>query len=618
MSGTVAIGLALAGAPVTVVDINGKTATSTSGSNGAYSVSISGMTAPFLISAVDKSGVSGTLYSVVGNTNTSGGAPITANVTPLTTAVTAFMTSSGNPLDLAGAGMSNINASSIQAAVARLNAAIAPILSKYQLPAESFDPIGTAFAPDQSGHDAVIDSVAIMPSTQGKGLQIVSLANPNQAIQLNSTGNSSTPLSAPAQSANYLATLQSQFAQCMIDMANGLTGSAACVSSIAPNYKRGGITNFAVAHPSFARKGTILNGVKTLAFLPAGTLPAITRPAALVHFLITEPDGAPNFGSDIVQQKPDGSWNIIGNQADFNVYIASFLTKVQSVKGGSVGNAHYESGLEIDIMNGMFSAANANINTAVVQGPGLPVAGLQLKPESKRFLPTPMTAGIVIPTSTYMSIPTPAPTSIEVCSTCDGSVSATRQYKMTWAAADGGTMEKPANTADYASSQVDLTALPQYAVYTITFYDKNAVQIGQPQKILNIAPYVTAAAGPSTQWSTISKDAIANFLTPGGSAAMGTVQSSTIGWTPPANAALPNTWISIAAIQTISGTTPYGAYERSSVTNTSNANGTISTAFSAVTVSEGLNDELMREIQINNQVNGVYYRNAWRYQRNTN
>ncbi|MCA8129954.1 hypothetical protein LGM75_26725 [Burkholderia multivorans] len=96
MTGTVAIGTVLTGATVTVTDSVGNTATATSGANGTYNVSLTGLTAPFLVTATDPSGASGTLYSVVASTGTANGAPVTANVTPLTTAVAALMTASGN------------------------------------------------------------------------------------------------------------------------------------------------------------------------------------------------------------------------------------------------------------------------------------------------------------------------------------------------------------------------------------------------------------------------------------------------------------------------------------------------------------------------------------------
>ncbi|HTR11285.1 MAG TPA: cell wall anchor protein, partial [Paraburkholderia sp.] len=65
LTGTVAVGDALPGANITLLDATGKRATATSDSNGNYSISITGLTAPFLIVATDPSGVNATMYSVL-------------------------------------------------------------------------------------------------------------------------------------------------------------------------------------------------------------------------------------------------------------------------------------------------------------------------------------------------------------------------------------------------------------------------------------------------------------------------------------------------------------------------------------------------------------------------
>ncbi|WP_258569986.1 hypothetical protein [Burkholderia sp. MBR-1] len=177
----------------------GKSAAATSGANGTYNVSLTGLTAPFLITATEPSGVPSMLYSVVASASTNNGAPATANVTPLTTAVSALMTLSGNPATLAN-NASAITPSAIATAETALDAAIAPILSANDI-ATSPDPVGTVFTPNQTGVDAVIDSIAVTPSATGSGLQITSLANPDTAIQLNSGTTVSAALAAPAQRA---------------------------------------------------------------------------------------------------------------------------------------------------------------------------------------------------------------------------------------------------------------------------------------------------------------------------------------------------------------------------------------------------------------------------------
>ncbi|WP_232454724.1 cell wall anchor protein [Burkholderia ubonensis] len=380
MTGTVAIGTGMTGATVTVTDAGGKNVTATSGANGTYNASLSGLTAPFLITATDPSGVSGTLYSVVASASTAAGAPVIANVTPLTTAVAALMTQSGNPADLTG-NASAITSSAITAAETTLDTAIAPILSANSVPA-SFDPIGTTFTPNQAGADAVIDSVAVTPSASGSGLQITSLANPNTAIQLNSSTSVSTALAAPTQAANYLASLQASLSACASDVQGGATDTSdsSCTSAIDSSYLSNGVgtgvAGFAKRHTLFT-KGTVLTGIKTVAFVPAGTLAGINNPAALVYLLMTDPDGTPDFGMDYVQQLPNGQWDIIGNQLQDSTYIASFLGRVQYTDSTDTTNAHYESGLDIQIPSSVkVNGTATGVGSAVVMGPGLPASGL--------------------------------------------------------------------------------------------------------------------------------------------------------------------------------------------------------------------------------------------------
>jgi len=423
MSGTVAIGTALQGASVSVTDAAGKTASTTSGANGAYSVSISGLTAPFVITASDPSGVSGMLYSVVASATTNNGAPVTTNVTPLTTAVAALLTSSGNPFALTqSGGLSVVTSSAVTTAVATLNSALAPILVANGVSSTAFDPIGGAFTPNQTGADAVIDSVAVTPSTSGNGLQIVSLANSNTAIQLSSSATAPTPLGVPTQPASYLANLVAKLGQCMSDVQGGAsdTGDAACASAIDGSYLNDGqgtgVAGFANRHSLFD-KGTTLTGVKTVAFLPKGTLPAISNPAALVYFLVTDPDGTPDFASDIVQQLPDESWNVVGNQEQYDLYVGSFVGRVQFTDAADASNGRYEAGLNILIPASVNAGGAAtSVGSALVQGPGLPASGLYLL--NTATAPVSLT----IP-STALIAPWTG------CATCAPSNGTTTQYK---------------------------------------------------------------------------------------------------------------------------------------------------------------------------------------------
>lgn len=611
MTGTVAIGTALTGATVTVTDSVGKTATATSGATGTYSVSLTGLTAPYLITAIDPSGVSSTLYSVVASANTSNGAPVTANVTPLTTAVAALMTPSGNPATLAS-NASAITSSAITTAEATLDAAIAPLLSANSV-AASFDPIGTTFTPNQTGADAVIDSVAVTPSASGAGLQISSLANPDTAIPLNSSTSVSTALTAPVQPANYLASLQASLTACASNVQGGATDTSDinCATAIDASYLNNGIgtgvAGFAKRHTLFT-KGTVLTGIKTVAFLPAGTLAGISNPAALVYLLMTDPDGTPDFGMDYVQQLPNGRWDLIGNQLQDSTYIASFLGQVHYTDSADAANAHYESGLDIRIPSSVkVNGTATGVGSAVVTGPGLPDSGLWLQ-----------TAGNGTGAG-YLEIPTGTLTAplTSTSNRVNGGMSTT--YKWAWAPLSGSTMSfSPSGLPEYASSSQDVSTITNFGIYTVTLYDTTGTEI-RSEQVQNIARNYAAAAGSTVAWQTLGSDVIANYLTPGGSGTQSAPgASASIDWTVPASSSFyPNFWASINLLgvtQTSIPATTYDATVWGASTGNTPSPLTFNTSFVDVLTSMASSPaEQAVQVQFGWQAGGEFYTNTWQF-----
>ena len=608
MTGTVAVGTALAKATVTVVDANGNTATATSGSNGTYSVSLSGLTAPFLITATDPSGASITLYSVVGSANTPSGAPLNANVTPLTTAVAALITASGNPADLSG-NQSSITPSAISAAEATLDTAIAPILTANGMPA-NFDPIGTTFTPDQTGADAVIDSIAVTPSASGAGLQITSLANGNTPIALNSTTTVSKPLAAPSEAANYLAKLQASLGACVAGTAS------ACSIAIDASYLNNGDTTVQTSHANLFAPGTTLAGIKTLAFLPAGTLPAIANPAALVNLIYTDASGNQNFATDVVQKTAAG-WDLIGDQVQYNMSIASFVGRLQYTDPVEAANGRYESGLNIQIPRGI-TIDGDDVISAVVTGPGLPASGVILMSGL-----TGTVGNNLLFTSGEASEP------IYNCSnnpcfaagqTVAPNGGITSQYKWDWIGLSGNSVTSP-GTPDYAAQPEKLSSIPEYAAYTVTFYDGKGTQIGTPQVIVNTAPIAAAASGKYAPWQTLGSDIISDFLTASGTdTAVTSLVTATIDWTVPQGASYPNPSLVFRTLSTeqfINGVESYRAQPNTAI---SAAQPTVNGTSYAQKLSSMV-DEISRPIhpdstaylQLGWQTASGFYSNAWQY-----
>lgn len=602
IGGTVAIGTALAGATVTVVDANGKMATGTSNTDGSYTVSVQGLTAPLVLEAQDASGASSLLYSVV-PTLASSSTSLTANVTPLTTAVAALMTASGNPADLL-ASPSTVTTANVSNAEKALDQALSPILSANNV-ASTLDPIATAFTTNQTGLDAVIDSVSVTASTKGTGLQITSLADPNSAIQLNSSTSVSTTLAAPSQPANYLASFQASISQCMTDVQGGasITSDAACTRAIDANYLNQGFSTPQARHPQPYAAGVKLTGIKTLAMLPAGTIPNTTGPVALVYMLYTNASGQPGFVSDFVQQTANG-WELIGNQEQYDLYIASFVGRLQYVDQADAANNRYESGLRFLLPTTVtVNGSSTTVGSALVTGPGLPANGVWLVLGGHgAYLTFPATA---------RTVPMYCP-GTPVSTTCTMSEGTSSEYKWAWSPISGSSVTVP-STSDYASQSVDPSTIRQFGAYTVTLYNPSQQQIGTPQTVINIAAIQAPQAGSQAAWQTLGSDVISNFLTAGGSATGAGVTSLALDWAESAlNPITPTTILTGEVTQAPNSVATLGFdYYGSPTINQSGSN--YSATDTNVLTENSLSSDSRRLIALLEQVDGDFYINTWQY-----
>jgi hypothetical protein len=513
IGGTVAVGNALVGANVTLIDATGKSATATSGANGSYSIPLTGMTAPFLLVAIDPSGNNAPMYSVTASVPTNSSAPLVANVTPLTTAVTAELTIDGNPLDLTTPATlaAQVTPTAVNNALVALNTVLTPILSANSVSAASFNPISQSFTPNQTGADAVIDSVTVTPAASG-GLQLASVSAPGTAIALNTSTSTSTQLTATGPTAGYLASLLSTLGQCL----SGTT--SACSSAIDPGYLENGYsgtTGFEQFHATLSASGSTVTGAKTLVYWPAGQspLPNITGPSALVRIFYTSPAGQQNFALTVVQQVQTAAgpvWDIIGNQQAFDISINSFVTQRVFLDPADANGSRDESGLNINATYGTGSVNPTNVNAVNVTGPGLPSGGVWLEQRSGTG-----NDELALTSKAVISAPTSAVTSS----------SNTSLYRWSWQAlpSNAGAFAFSVGTGDageYAPTALTAQTLPApFATYTATFYDATGTKIGQPVTVINSTPPLLPTVAPGVVWPTVGSDVASNFLNPSGSLA---------------------------------------------------------------------------------------------------
>jgi hypothetical protein len=529
MAGTVAVGGSVVGANITVIDATGKSVATTSDAWGNYSISLSGLTAPLLIVASDPTGVHPTLASVFASIPTGTSAPVVGNVTTLTTAVAALLTTSGNPLELTGSGSlsSLAQTASVTAAIAKLNTALSNILPANGLNAASFDPVGTAFTANQTGADAVIDAVQVVPAPTG-GTQIISSAAPSSGIALNQATSVSTPLTAPPTSAAYLSLVMAALTQCL----GGTT--SACSQAVDANYKENGYTTFATAHSKLTASGVTIGTPQTLEFFTgAGGVQD-----ALVSIPYTTTGGVAGTEVTVAQQTGSNTWDIIGNQQPYNVSITSYLSRWQFLDANDSPYSRYEAGLNISIPVGGVNPSN--LASASVTGPGIN-GTLYLVPRAAAGNST-----LALTSTAQTSVPTGGVTS----------GSNTNLYRWSWQALPGatGSYSPPSGRRGfYASSSVDLSTVPQFATYTVTFYDSTGAQIGQPMSAVNTTPPISAAAGAGVAWQTLASSVQSSVLSSNGGLA-GAQPSVGLSWSNLVNSQNIAPLVSRTQIQAVPGT----------------------------------------------------------------
>ncbi|HEX7910949.1 MAG TPA: hypothetical protein VF534_23060 [Paraburkholderia sp.] len=510
VSGTVASGNARVGATVTLIDATGTQATATTDSQGAYTISVKGMTAPFLIVAADASGISTPLVSVLAQLPT-GTAPAVVNITTLTTAIAAMLTASGNPTDLASTtALAKVTLPSVQIATITLDTILAKILVQNGLQSAGFDPIGVAFAPNHTGADAVIDTVSIVTGSNG-GLSLLSNAAPGTTVALNNQTPQSVTLAAPPAAANYLEPLATLLTTCA---ASG-TLNTSCSPAIDAAFLENGATDLAVGHglTDALFTGAVFGSPKTLAFFTRNG-----KQQALVQLPFTLASGTVGVLYSIAQQLAAPvtlaggtqlGWDLIGNQSQFAVSINSQIARRTFLDSRLNDVNRYESGLTIAIP----TASNPTVYSASVTGPGLS-APIWLMPRNAvggstlALSNAPLSAAPVSPATTSSN---------------------TSLYRWSWQSLSStASFTAPSASGYYAAQSLDASTVPLYSAYTVTFYDKNGAQLGQ-SSIINPGSPLNAAAGSSVAWPTLLPDFATQFLTPSGSLA-GTQYAMSVTW----------------------------------------------------------------------------------------
>jgi len=223
-------GVAATGAPiqgtVVAIDVNGKLSPPavTSSTTGAYTVDVTGLTAPYLLTV---NGSAGGRQVVLTSVATAAGQ--TVNLTPLTDLIvaTAAGVNAGSSLveactpsgaSVAAACLSALNAATAGSKLADATALVARMIAP--LNSAGTDPLNGSFKADGTGLDGVLDRLLVAPDSNGQAT--VTLVSTQTVIgQANGPGSLSVtpPTADQAQAADAAAQVLPEINACLASMA---------------------------------------------------------------------------------------------------------------------------------------------------------------------------------------------------------------------------------------------------------------------------------------------------------------------------------------------------------------------------------------------------------------
>jgi hypothetical protein len=385
LAGTAATGGALAGGSLRVIDRNGDTRTLgvPIGSDGAFSLDITGLTAPLLVIAEGRVGEStAQLFALEPTGATSG--TIVVNVTPLTNAVTALLAPNFSPLAFTQATtLAGITATQVDEVVRATSTALAASYTAAGITGAGFNPMSTPFAIGQAGQDRLLEALRFEIAAQG--VIVTNTALPLSAIGVPQTGAvvTLTPanLAAPpalsagtgAIAVETLGALRQPLDNCFVVAATQRATSATCAGLFAPGYFADGadaaqrwlgadpaLDNARFASPELLYVQTDINGF----------------PAPVVRLRWTQANG--DIGSRIEVLGNGGTasaplWRLYGNQRNIDVLLEPRLARNLERNPAFNGNLYLT---QLRVLVNLAGPRGNEIARARIRGPGLPAAGV--------------------------------------------------------------------------------------------------------------------------------------------------------------------------------------------------------------------------------------------------
>jgi hypothetical protein len=397
ISGTAATGAPLAGATVTLIDKNGAVAgLTTTDSQGAYafaSVDVTVHPPPYVLTVFgDTGGTRELLVSVKADAS-----PGIANITPITNAIAASMSSTGDPLGFVtstATESANITPENVTSADTAYQAALASVVSSVGATGSFLSAAYTAV------QDRLLDNVTVQvfpngqvtistsggtqandldPSTTAPAAAQVVTLDPGQLPSASAA--SSLPAPATVVAAADLEPLRQAFQGCFAvpSASRGTFASpnASCAALAASTYLHDGKTGATEFNGPFLAN-PLMDGATFLT-------PAIARYLAsdkiVVELVYRRADGIVGM-LETVATNVSSSWVLTGNGREFLTWIYGAVSRREWL--GNAAANRYETGFTL------YMPYYPNVTQVVITGPGLPGyvdvsnqgTGISLKPKA--------------------------------------------------------------------------------------------------------------------------------------------------------------------------------------------------------------------------------------------
>ncbi len=563
ISGVVATGAAVPGATVTVKDADPATAdvTRTADDQGAYTIDVSSLKPPLVISASGtQNGEAVTVVAVV--PTLSSNASNTANVTSLTNAIAALIAPGGDlnalstPATLASAATPAkvVNASALVVNTLKSDTHFSSLLGK------DFDPLTTPFKPDGTGIDAVLDKVVVQASATG--VSIANLAAPTTdsgaaAPVVLTAAQTATPTAAPSlpasvapsslPSAADMAALARKYEDCLalpvskrvtVD-ADKLPTAVSATCNFGPAMWRSGGGNW-VERVGYDLREESITGAKagtpviSLVMSPANlSSPYFQHPVCntatcvIMSIPMTSASGKP-FRADWYVGKLGDKWDFVGNQLPYSMGPEMRMNRKVAVntvlRDANPTNYFVQDRIESVVrlnFNPGRSPNSDRVRAVRWKGPGLPAAGVvtirsQRCGTGDRFAITNQEGSLTVNNSSIAQYWTSAAGNdfLLDAATLNGSAMALPTVTGNWA-----TNPSPANQ-DVAPTAFK-GSIPAWSVYTAElFYFTNTSDT--PDEIIPVrvtTGFEPAANGAGKNWPVPTASFIDQYLKPTGSGA---------------------------------------------------------------------------------------------------